>query len=41
MTAMPDILELAPQIRWPVLYLRGGQENAVIERVTEWLGRTL
>jgi pimeloyl-ACP methyl ester carboxylesterase len=74
-TEMPDILELAPRIRCPVLYLRGdqesaenypaeafkaraggkcevqiipdcdhfynSQENAVIERVTEWLGRTL
>jgi pimeloyl-ACP methyl ester carboxylesterase len=28
MTAMPDILELAPQVRCPVLYLRGDQEAA-------------
>ncbi len=28
MTAMPDILELAPRVRCPVLYLRGDQENA-------------
>jgi pimeloyl-ACP methyl ester carboxylesterase len=28
MTAMPDTLELAPQVRCPVLYLRGDQENA-------------
>jgi pimeloyl-ACP methyl ester carboxylesterase len=27
-TAMPDILELAPRIRCPVLYLRGDQESA-------------
>ena len=74
-TAMPDILELAPRITCPVLYLRGdqesadnypaeafkaraggscdvdiipncdhfykGREDAVIERVTAWLARTL
>jgi pimeloyl-ACP methyl ester carboxylesterase len=28
MTAMPDILELAPSIKCPVLYLRGDQESA-------------
>lgn len=28
MTAMPDILELAPSITCPVLYLRGDQESA-------------
>ena len=28
MTAMPDILELAPRVRCPVLYLRGDQESA-------------
>lgn len=28
MTEMPDILELAPQVRCPVLYLRGDQESA-------------
>jgi pimeloyl-ACP methyl ester carboxylesterase len=28
MTEMPDILELAPSIRCPVLYLRGDQESA-------------
>jgi pimeloyl-ACP methyl ester carboxylesterase len=28
MTAMPDILELAPSIRCPVLYIRGDQESA-------------
>jgi pimeloyl-ACP methyl ester carboxylesterase len=28
MTAMPDVLELAPQVRCPVLYLRGDQESA-------------
>src|SRR3954453_11902517 len=28
MTEMPDILELAPRIRCPVLYLRGDQESA-------------
>jgi len=28
MTEMPDILELAPQVRCPVLYLRGDQEGA-------------
>jgi pimeloyl-ACP methyl ester carboxylesterase len=72
---MPDILELAPRITCPVLYLRGdqespgnypaeafrdrsggpcevdiipncdhfyrGREDAVIERVTAWLRRTL
>jgi pimeloyl-ACP methyl ester carboxylesterase len=27
-TAMPDILELAPSIRCPVLYIRGDQESA-------------
>ncbi len=27
-TAMPDILELAPAVRCPVLYLRGDQESA-------------
>jgi pimeloyl-ACP methyl ester carboxylesterase len=28
MTEMPDILELAPRVRCPVLYLRGDQESA-------------
>ncbi len=28
MTEMPDILELAPQVRCPVLYLRGDRESA-------------
>jgi pimeloyl-ACP methyl ester carboxylesterase len=28
MTAMPDILELAPRVTCPVLYLRGDQESA-------------
>jgi pimeloyl-ACP methyl ester carboxylesterase len=28
MTAMPDILELAPSVRCPVLYIRGDQESA-------------
>ncbi len=28
MTQMPDILELAPRIRCPVLYVRGDQESA-------------
>ena len=28
MTAMPEVLELAPEIRCPVLYLRGDQESA-------------
>lgn len=28
MTAMPDILELAPKVACPVLYLRGDQESA-------------
>jgi len=28
MTAMPDILELAPAVKCPVLYLRGDQESA-------------
>lgn len=28
MTEMPDILELAPHVRCPVLYLRGDQESA-------------
>jgi pimeloyl-ACP methyl ester carboxylesterase len=27
MTQMPDILELAPQIKCPVLYIRGDQES--------------
>jgi len=27
-TAMPDILELAPSVRCPVLYIRGDEENA-------------
>jgi pimeloyl-ACP methyl ester carboxylesterase len=72
---MPDILELAPAIKCPVLYIRGdqesagnypaeafrdraggpckvdiipncdhfyrGRENAVIDRVTDWLRKTL
>ena len=75
MTEMPDILELAPRIRCPVLYIRGdqesaenypaeafkarsggpcdvdivpdcdhfynGREDAIIERVTAWLAKTL
>jgi pimeloyl-ACP methyl ester carboxylesterase len=28
MTEMPDILELAPLVRCPVLYIRGDQESA-------------
>ena len=74
-TAMPDIVELAPEVKCPVLYLRGdqesaqtypaeafaarsggqcdvdvipqcdhfyrGQEQAVIDRVTAWLQRTV
>jgi pimeloyl-ACP methyl ester carboxylesterase len=28
MTAMPDVLELAPRVHCPVLYLRGDQESA-------------
>jgi pimeloyl-ACP methyl ester carboxylesterase len=27
LTEMPDVLELAPQIKCPVLYVRGDQEN--------------
>jgi pimeloyl-ACP methyl ester carboxylesterase len=27
MSEMPDILELAPKVRCPVLYLRGDQES--------------
>ena len=28
MTEMPDVLELAPTIRCPTLYIRGDEENA-------------
>jgi len=39
LTELPDILELAPQIRCPVLYLRGDQEPAELYPVEEFRRR--
>jgi len=39
MTEMPDVLELAPMIRCPTLFVRGDEESAEIYPLPVWLER--